>query len=170
MDGPAAESPKAAANRRSENGYGRAQTNSIRRHPRPLPWRPPNQKAWNCPINRSRPPLRPRKKPASGCEIFKDDYAQAADGSGRLILARKLLDQINKAKGDIAGNYVMFHEAMDLAAEAGDVAFMRQIVESAAANFIFEPVTWITDGLEHMLGSRPCRFLRPSSFRSPLSN
>ena len=103
-------------------------------------------------------------------EIFEED-ALAVDATGKLALARKLLDHINKAKGDVAGTYVMFHAAMDLAAEFGDVAFMRQIIESAAANFVIDPAAWIADGLEHMLpAARPCRFPRPSSFRSPPSN
>jgi hypothetical protein len=54
-------------------------------------------------------------------ELFRDDYAKRAPADVQ-ALAVKLLQQGRETKGDPAGQFVLFQQARELAAQAGDFA------------------------------------------------
>src|SRR5262249_56077158 len=56
-------------------------------------------------------------------ELYQDELAKAAkDPAAKLRLAQTLLQEGKDTGDDAAGRYVLFKEAHQLAAEAGDVA------------------------------------------------
>lgn len=72
-------------------------------------------------------------------DLFKDDYTKRRP-SERLALSRKLLQQGIETSGDPATRYVLFREAMNLAAEAGSLAEGLNAVEELAGRFeVAEP-------------------------------
>ena len=88
-------------------------------------------------------PAAPDQKKAEATikDIFKADYA-SRDPKARADLARKLLQTGLETKDDLAARYVLFREAADIAARAGDIGTCtRAIAETAASFDIDELVT-----------------------------
>lgn len=67
-------------------------------------------------------------------EVFQQDYAATA-AQNRVLLARKLLQQGIDTKDDPAARFVLFREARDVAAAAGDVETALQAVRELAGAF-----------------------------------
>jgi hypothetical protein len=67
-------------------------------------------------------------------QLFKSEYAKtkAAD---RLALAAKLLEQGTETKDDPAARYVLFREASDIAARAGDPVLAMRALDELTAKF-----------------------------------
>lgn len=54
-------------------------------------------------------------------DIFKDDIAQAKDAESKTKLAGYLIQQAKENRDDAASRFVLFRQARDLAAQAGDI-------------------------------------------------
>src|SRR5262249_45688577 len=73
-------------------------------------------------------------------ELFKEDYAKAAqDPVARVRLANTFLTEGRETDDDRAGRYVLFREARDLAARAGDAPVAFQAIEDLAKDFGLTP-------------------------------
>lgn len=70
-------------------------------------------------------------------EVFKDDYAKKTPLQ-QAALAQKLLDQGRASKEDPVGRFVLYREARDLAAQAGDLDLAMSAVEAQASSFAVE--------------------------------
>jgi WD40 repeat protein len=69
-------------------------------------------------------------------ELFKDDFARAAkDATARARLASTFLSEGRDTDDDVAGRYVLFRQARDLAAKAGDALIAFQAIEDLAKDF-----------------------------------
>lgn len=73
-------------------------------------------------------------------DLYKDQYAKKAPGD-RLSLAKLLLEQADKTTDDPIGRWVLYREAQDLAAQAGDIRTAMQAVEAASAIYDVDPLT-----------------------------
>ena len=67
-------------------------------------------------------------------DVFKDEYARTS-AADRLNLARKLLQQGIDTVDDPASRFVLFREARDLAAQAGDLETALTAVDEMARFF-----------------------------------
>lgn len=71
-------------------------------------------------------------------DLFKEDYAKAEkDPAARARLAATLLTEGRDTDDDRTGRFVLFREARDLAAGAGDTAVAFQAIEDLARDFTF---------------------------------
>jgi WD40 repeat protein len=69
-------------------------------------------------------------------EIFADDFQNAKDEAAKLRLAAELLRQArDNRKDDLPAAYVLYVEALDLAASAGDYQLAFQAIDELAAEF-----------------------------------
>src|SRR5205823_4609513 len=69
-------------------------------------------------------------------EVYGEDYAKAREDPVALAgLARTLLQEARDTTDDAAARYVLYREAAQLAAQAGDVQTALQAVEEAAQEF-----------------------------------
>jgi hypothetical protein len=69
-------------------------------------------------------------------ELFKDDFARAEkDAATRARLAATFLSEGRDTDDDVAGRYVLFRQARDLAAKAGDAPIAFQAIEDLAKDF-----------------------------------
>ncbi|NQT36616.1 MAG: hypothetical protein HQ581_03955, partial [Planctomycetes bacterium] len=74
-------------------------------------------------------------------EIFEADYAQAKTPAQKSELARKLIDQADKAPGDPAAQFVLLRVARDIAAEAGEAEVACVCIDSTGAKFAIDVAT-----------------------------
>jgi len=75
-------------------------------------------------------------------ELYADDFAKAKkDPALRARLAQTLLFEGKETKDNIAGRYVLFTKAHQLAAEAGDVSTALQAVDELGRDFLIPAVT-----------------------------
>src|SRR5438445_10094342 len=73
-------------------------------------------------------------------EVYGEDYAKARKDPAALAgLARTLLQEGRDTADDPAARYVLYREARQLAAQAGDVQTALQAVEEAAQDFAIPP-------------------------------
>jgi hypothetical protein len=73
-------------------------------------------------------------------ELYGEDYARAAKDLGVMAgLARTLLLEGRETTDYPAGRYVLYREARDLAAKAGDAPTALQAVEEMARDFLLRP-------------------------------
>jgi hypothetical protein len=72
-------------------------------------------------------------------DLFKADYAKKGVADQR-ALARRLLDEARKSQDDPPGVWVLYREAEDLAAQAGDVDTAMLAVSRRAALFDVDPL------------------------------
>src|SRR5262245_24923639 len=68
-------------------------------------------------------------------DIFKEDFAGAKDPEARSKLAAFLLQQGKESRDDVANRYVLYREARDLAARAGDAALALTAIDEMARDF-----------------------------------
>jgi hypothetical protein len=68
-------------------------------------------------------------------DLFKDDYAKTKPAD-RLALAQKLLEQARETRDDPAARYVLFREAIDLAAQGGDLNLALAAVGDQSRCFV----------------------------------
>jgi hypothetical protein len=80
-------------------------------------------------------------------DLFKDDYAKK-NSSDLLALATKLLEQARETKDDPAAKFVLYREARDLAARAGEPGQALQIVNETAKEFAIDMATMKATALE----------------------
>src|SRR5262245_47477952 len=81
-----------------------------------------------------------KTKEAEIKDIYQAEYAEAqkkTEAKGKLATA--LLQEGRLTNDDLAGKYVLFREARDLAAEVGDVATTMQAIEEMAQSFALKP-------------------------------
>src|SRR5262249_51216620 len=67
-------------------------------------------------------------------QLFKSEYAKTKVAE-RLALAAKLLEQGTGTKDDLAARYVLFREASDIAARAGDPVLAMRALDELTAQF-----------------------------------
>lgn len=67
-------------------------------------------------------------------EVFKEDYANTS-AQNRALLARKLIQQGIETRDDPASRFVLFREARDIAAAAGDLETALQAIRELAGTF-----------------------------------
>jgi hypothetical protein len=72
-------------------------------------------------------------------EVFKADYVKKKSFD-QINLARKLLKAADETKDDPAARFVMYREARDLAARAGDVALALDAVTATSRVFMVDPI------------------------------
>ncbi len=72
-------------------------------------------------------------------DLFKDDYAKKGSAEQR-ALARRLLQEARKSQDDPPGVWVLYREAEDLAAQAGDVDTALLAVSRRAEQFDVDPL------------------------------
>src|SRR5437667_4303042 len=72
-------------------------------------------------------------------DVFNDEYAKK-DRADRLALARKLLAQEAETKDDPAARFVLFSQASELSAQAGDVVMAFRAIGELTATFDFDPL------------------------------
>lgn len=68
-------------------------------------------------------------------DVFMDDIAAAKDAEARAKLAGNLLQQGRESKDDLANRFVLFREARDLAARAGEATLALQAVDELGREF-----------------------------------
>lgn len=68
-------------------------------------------------------------------DIFKDDFAAAKDAETRGKLAADLFQQARENKDDVANRYVLYREAREWAAKAGNPVIALQIIDEMARDF-----------------------------------
>jgi hypothetical protein len=71
-------------------------------------------------------------------EVFKSEYAKSAP-SARVALAEKLLDNGVQTKDDPAARYVLFREARNLAAAAGNANLAMKAADALAEGYAIKP-------------------------------
>jgi hypothetical protein len=71
--------------------------------------------------------------------LFKEDYAKRTP-EAQLALAKKLLQQGRQTGDDPAAKYVLYREAVDLAAKAGDFALALEGAKAIGEHYDVEPV------------------------------
>lgn len=67
-------------------------------------------------------------------ELFKEDYLKKLP-SEKISLARKLIDLAGTTMDDPSGKYVLFREARDLAAQAGDMTLAFKVIERISGEY-----------------------------------
>jgi hypothetical protein len=72
-------------------------------------------------------------------ELFKDEYAKS-DATARIGLAVKLHQLGLDTKDDVAARFMLFREARDLAARAGDVTLALRAVDAIAKEYEIDSV------------------------------
>jgi WD40 repeat protein len=73
-------------------------------------------------------------------DIFKDDLAEAKKAEAKSKLAAFLLQQGKESKDDAANRFVLYREARDLAAQAGDAALALLAIEELGRDFDVNPL------------------------------
>ncbi len=80
-------------------------------------------------------------------DVFKDDYAKKTQAD-KLALSAKLSEQARETKDDPVARFVLFREARDLAAQAGDLEQSLKIVDEVAKLYAVNTAELKVDVLE----------------------
>src|SRR3989442_10211499 len=73
-------------------------------------------------------------------EMYKEDHAKAQkEAAAKARLAAALLQDGKETNDDAAGRYVLYREARDLAAQAGDAPGALQAIDELALAFELDP-------------------------------
>jgi predicted Ser/Thr protein kinase len=70
-------------------------------------------------------------------ELFKQDYART-QVSNRISFSRRLLQLAGQTRDDPAGRFVLYREARDVAAQAGDPTLAFQAIDALAGEFMVD--------------------------------
>ena len=81
-------------------------------------------------------------------ELFADEYSKANDAGGKQVLSARLFQQALESGGDPGGQFVLFRNAADLAADSGKVSAAFQVIDEWSSTFDVDKINLKTKALE----------------------